>query len=81
MAQRGNFDSDQIRTPAKHGTGYYIQLSDGTGASGHLAAFNADGSLTDGGTGSDAFSVNGTATVTVNGSAVSYDNAVTVNGA
>lgn len=39
----------QIKSAERHGTQLYGQASDGTGASGNLAKFNADGSLTDAG--------------------------------
>ena len=43
MAASGNLRWDQFRATDKHGTGSYGQSSDGTGASGDIAAFNADG--------------------------------------
>ena len=49
MAASGNLRWDQFRAADKHGTGSYGQSSDGTGASGDMAAFNANGGLTDGG--------------------------------
>jgi len=49
MAASGNLRWDQFRAADKHGTGSYGQSSDGTGTSGDVAAFNANGGLTDGG--------------------------------
>ena len=43
MAASGNLRWDQFRAADKHGTGSYGQSSDGTGASGDVAAFNANG--------------------------------------
>src|ERR1700676_3792571 len=45
----GNIDFDQFRATARHGTQDNAQASDGTGIPLNLAAFNADGSLTDAG--------------------------------
>jgi hypothetical protein len=39
----------QLKVLARHGTAEQGQSSDGTGADGNLAAYNADGSLTDSG--------------------------------
>lgn len=44
-----NINWDQILSTDRHGTGTNGQASDGTGFASHLAIFNADGSLTDGG--------------------------------
>src|ERR1035438_10307091 len=56
MAASGNLRWDQFRAADKHGTGSYGQSSDGTGASGDIAAFNADGTITDGGAASGLLS-------------------------
>lgn len=46
-----NIRYHQIRLDDRHGSSTKVQMSDGTGLLGHLAAFTADGSLTDGGMG------------------------------
>ncbi len=45
----GNFEVTQIRADNRHGDSAVAQMSDGSGTSGNVAKFNADGSLTDGG--------------------------------
>jgi hypothetical protein len=46
-ATTGNIQWSQLASASRHGTGSKGQASDGTGASGNLASFNANGSLTD----------------------------------
>ena len=50
-AASGKINWTQINPLFRHGTGSFGQASDGTGASGHFAAFDANGNITDGGTG------------------------------
>jgi hypothetical protein len=49
MAETTGTDWQQIKSAARHGTQAKGQASDGTGTSGNLAKYNADGSLTDSG--------------------------------
>ena len=56
---RGNLDITQIQDAQKHGTSIKVQLSDGTGVTGHAPVYTADGSLTDGGAGGGGFWVGG----------------------
>lgn len=80
--QRGNLTYDQVSSADRHGTQADFQMSDGTGIEGNIPIFNADGSLTDGGYSLNSIiSVNGDATIEVNGVAVSFDDIVTINGA
>lgn len=46
---RGNITADQIADSEKHGNGALLQMSDGSGASGNLAKFDANGNVTDSG--------------------------------
>jgi len=50
-ATSGNIQWTQLASSARHGTQAKGQSSDGTGASGNCAEFNADGSITDSGAG------------------------------
>ena len=50
-AAAGKINWTQLNPLSRHGTGSLGQSSDGTGASGHFAAFDANGNITDGGTG------------------------------
>jgi hypothetical protein len=55
-----------------HGTGTYVQHSDGTGATGNFAKYAADGSLTDGGAMPSLATLGGVpATTTINGHTLS----------
>jgi hypothetical protein len=49
MATRGSIDFDQVRDAARHGTGEKFQMSDGTGVTGNVPVYDADGTLIDGG--------------------------------
>jgi hypothetical protein len=49
MASNTGIRFDQIKIEDRHGTQLFGQASDGTGTSGNVPIFNADGSLTDGG--------------------------------
>lgn len=49
-AVTGNIRWTQLRSGDRHGTGTYGQSSDGTGAAGNCAKFDASGSITDAGT-------------------------------
>lgn len=50
MSTRGNIDSAQIRTAARNGAGTQVQMfGGGQTTSGHVAAFNANGDIVDGG--------------------------------
>jgi hypothetical protein len=54
MAETTGIDWEQIKSAKRHGTQAKGQASDGTGITGNLAKFNADGSLTDGGVAASA---------------------------
>ena len=75
MADTTGIRSNQIKTSDKRGTQQYVQMSDGTGTSGNLPKFNADGSLTDSGVvaggGSTSF-VRETPAGTLNGSNTTF---------
>jgi hypothetical protein len=87
--QRGNIDWDQIGIDARHGSGgIKVQYSNNTGTAGNLARFLPDGSIGDSGVAAGgasgvggAVTVNGPATVLINSSPVSFDEAALVNGA
>jgi hypothetical protein len=49
MADNTGTRASQIKSIDRHGNGAKLQASDGTGVSGNLPKFNADGSLTDSG--------------------------------
>lgn len=50
IAQRGNIDYDQIRLSVRHADGPQFQMFDGTTSTGgHVAIFNPEGNLSDGG--------------------------------
>lgn len=52
LTQRGNIDYDQIRLTARQGPGSKFQMfGGGTPAEGHVAVYDADGSIIDGGVG------------------------------
>ena len=79
MSDTTGIRSTQIKTADKHGTQTYVQMSDGTGTSGDLAAFDATGSVKDagfgtpipvnkGGTGASAPSLVAGSNVTITGS-------------
>jgi hypothetical protein len=48
-ATSGNIQWTQLASSARHGTDAYGQSSDGTGTSTHVAVFDSNGGLTDGG--------------------------------
>lgn len=48
LAASGNIRWDQLATTARHGTGVYGQSSDGTGTSGNLSKYDANGNVVDG---------------------------------
>jgi hypothetical protein len=49
MADTTGTRASQIKSIDRHGNGTKVQMSDGTGTSGHLAVFDANGNVTDGG--------------------------------
>lgn len=61
-ATSGNIQWTQLASGSRHGTQSEGQASDGTGTSGNLAKYNADGSLTDSGVTAPS---SGTATQTI----------------
>lgn len=75
MAETTGIDWEDIKSAKRHGTQSQGQSSDGTGASGNLPKFNADGSLTDAGIAASAL---GTVT-SVSASAPSRQSVVVTN--
>jgi hypothetical protein len=62
MANRGTITEDQIATLSKHGSGTTLQMfGPGTSTTGHVAVFDSNNNVIDGGTGlgTFGFSVNG----------------------
>lgn len=49
MADTTGTRASQIKSIDRHGNASKVQMSDGTGTSGHLAVFDANGNVTDGG--------------------------------
>jgi hypothetical protein len=85
MTNRGNINTDEVRTDNKQGDGPLLQTAASAYTFGNLVASGSDGRLVDSGVAGASLSgggitVNGSPTISVNSNPVSYNDTVTVNG-